>query len=288
LAQKTGIPLVTTVWDPPDGISKLSGMDSLSIATACRDHERAIRSSARCSVISERMQSEYQSKFNVPCTILRHAPKFPTALVRKTNRELEDREVFRIGFCGSLYASTEWTALIAALDSIGWSVDSQSITLRVIGAALKVKTTSRAHVEYFGYRSPLETRHLLSQCNVGYVPYWFDPRFSSSVRLCFPTKLTAYLASGLPVFFHGPRDSSPTDFLERFPAGVSCHSLSADTIASAIEGLARNRASAHAMQDAGQLALKEELNEDIFLERFAKFIGCSLNATPHLQAENLN
>jgi len=278
LSKRTGVPLVTTVWDPPDGITILAGLDRLSVDTACRDHAKAIRASTRCGVVSEAMQLEYEETFNVPCVVLRHAPPFAPAAVRQTSDEHAEGSPFRIAFCGSLYAATEWNALIAALDTIGWHLGSRPISLRVIGAGVHVKTMSRAHVEYFGYQTPMETRRLLVECDVGYIPYWFDPRFANSVRLCFPTKLTAYLAAGLPVFFHGPRDSSPTEFLSRFPAGVSCHSLDSKAIASAIVDLASDSSAIGSMRRAGQQALQEELNETVLFERFAELFGISKQA----------
>ena len=48
-----------------------------------------------------------------------------------------------------------------------------------------------------------------------YCPYWFDPGFERPCRLSFPSKLSTYLKTGVPVLFHGPEYASPRIFLEQ-------------------------------------------------------------------------
>ena len=61
-------------------------------------------------------------------------------------------------------------------------------------------------------------------------PYWFDPDFEEEARLCFPSKIASYLASGRTLFFHGPAHSAPARFLNSQDAGVVCDSLDPNVI----------------------------------------------------------
>jgi hypothetical protein len=128
-------------------------------------------------------------------------------------------------------------------------------------------------IEYLGWQSPEKTIELMSQVDVTYLPYWFDRSHSLSVRLCFPSKLTTYLAAGRPVLFHGPKDSSPAHFFSRFPVGLCCHSLEEPEIIESLRRFIIDRKFYALATQAGQAALDQELDLRVFRRRFATLIG---------------
>ena len=276
LAERLDLPLITTVWDPPDGVCRLFGLDRLSRRGARVAFERVLRRSLRCGVMSEAMKEEYESRFGVECVVVRHAPA--ESQRASSRREQPADGPVRIGFCGSLYAAAEWIALQKTLEQASWRLQGRDVQLRVLGPSLRIYSSAQADVEFLGWRSTDETIRLLADCDLGYLPYWFDPAFCESVRLCFPTKLSAYLASGLVVFYHGPKDASPPRFFERYPAAVCCHSLDPMEIRESLESGLSDPASMRRRQEAGQHALDEELNLNVFFRRFAQLAGCSLAA----------
>jgi hypothetical protein len=95
--------------------------------------------------------------------------------------------------------------------------------------------------------------------------------------MCFPTKLSTYLASGRPVLFHGPADSSPSHFLRRFPAGLCCDSLETSKIIDCLHKLASDVNFYNTATKAGQIALDEELDIRVFLRRFAMLFDVKEN-----------
>ena len=113
----------------------------------------------------------------------------------------------------------------------------------------------------------------MATCDFAYLPYWFDGDFRDSVRLCFPTKLGTYLSSGVPILYHGPRNSSPTQFLERYPAGVCCHSNARSEIIDALACFTRDPKRYQDMNAAGQVALDEALNYELFRLGFHQLLG---------------
>ena len=182
---------------------------------------------------------------------------------------------FVIGFAGSLYASREFEALLAALARVDWRIDGHDVKVKLMGhhGSCSLIGRSRMNLEYLGWRSLEETVDLLAETDVAYLPYWFDPAFSDSVRLCFPNKLTTYLTAGKPVLFHGPADSAPARFFRRFPAGLCCHSLEAPAIIECLRRFVGDRDLYQSAACASQDALDQELNERAFVSHFADLIG---------------
>ena len=120
---------------------------------------------------------------------------------------------------------------MGALTRQSWQIAGRPVIVRVLASGLDVRATGPARIEFLGWHSTTDAVAILSECDVCYVPYWFDAAFRAGVELSFPNKVSLYLATGRPVFFHGPRRSTPTRFLERWPVGLACHSLEPDEIA---------------------------------------------------------
>lgn len=261
-----GCELSSTIWDPPRGICHSLQLDSFSKRNAEQAFDACLRKSKRLGVISEAMLESYQSKTDAKQFVIRHS-KFSSKTTFQLDQCQLDANTFVIGFCGSLYASAEWDALLKALDTTRWNLDGRRIIVRVVGAKASVSSNCAANFEFFGYRSPDETRQILSTCHIGYVPYWFDPNFEESVRLCFPTKLTACLAAGLPILFHGPKYSGPARFVSQYQIGINCQTQDANGIVESLRAacnLTRNR---EAIQKRVHNALSTELNFENFVLR---------------------
>ena len=192
----------------------------------------AIRGSVRCAVASSEMKEAYERRYGTPCVPMIHGlPEsqwIPPTGMRPPN------EPFVIGYAGSLYARREWDALIAALGAARWRIGGRDTIVRVLAAGLDVRVTGPARIEFLGWHSTTDAVKILSDCDVCYVPYWFDEAFRPGVELSFPNKVSLYLAAGRPILYHGPERATPTRFLERWPVGVSCHSLEPQPIADAL------------------------------------------------------
>jgi len=192
--------------------------------------------------------------------------------VRPTGMRPRD-EPFVIGYAGSLYARREWEALMEALAMREWRVGGRSVVVRVLASGLDVRARGPTRIEFLGWHSTTDAVAILSNCDVCYVPYWFDDAFRAGVQLSFPNKVSLYLAAGRPIFFHGPRESTPARFLERWPVGIACHSLDANEIVAALDDAASNAAFHAIAAEAIPLVLRKELGLDRFRQSFAEFLG---------------
>lgn len=266
--------LVTTVMDPPESFAVELGMDCLSRRTMLKCFKDTLQASVRCSVASEGMQEEYKRRYGIDSEVLIHGVH--PRLRRPPSTKPTDISKFVIGFAGSLYAKQEWRSLLSALSSVDWRVGGRDVILKVLGGwIIHYQAQGRMQVEYLGWRSLEETIDILSQVDVNYLPYWFDRSYSLSVRVCFPNKLSTYLAAGRPVFYQGPKDSSPTRFFQRFPVGICCHSLNESDIIESLSRFVNDQDFYASAARQTQIAVDQELNLRVFLKRFASLIGIS-------------
>jgi glycosyltransferase involved in cell wall biosynthesis len=180
---------------------------------------------------------------------------------------------FVIGYAGSLYARREWDALITAISAAGWRVAGRPVVVRVLASGLDVRVSGPARIEFLGWHSTTDAVSILSDCDVCYVPYWFDSAYRPGVELSFPNKVSLYLAAGRPILFHGPRESTPAHFLARWPVGLACHSLDANDIEAALTTAAADAAFHQRAAETIPFALREELGMHVFRQRFADFLG---------------
>jgi len=283
IATTLRLPLVTTVWDPPETVCGGLGWDRWSIQLAEQDFAASIRQSLRSSVVSENMQSEYAQRFGAPTVLMRHAVRHAQWVT--VSQEPRRDSTFRIGFCGSIYSKVEWDALMAALASVHWRLDGREVEVWVFGQRLLLTASGRTNVRFFGWRSTEELLPMLAQVDVAYLPYWFDLGRRESVRLCFPTKLGTYLACGLPVLFHGPAEASVATFFNKYPVGITCDSNETPDILECLRRLSTDAAMKKIMETARDEVLNTVLHLDLFLHRFREFVGVE-DESINLNAQN--
>ncbi|HOO18287.1 MAG TPA: hypothetical protein PLU99_14425 [Phycisphaerae bacterium] len=272
VADCLNVPLVVTVWDPPDSVCLNANLDRFSTALAVRDFERALGRASRCGVISEAMQREYEARYECHTVVMRHAVRADECT--RPARCPNSQGPFTIGFCGSLYAVREFRALLAALDAAGWQIAGRPVRLRMVSAAVSGRIGPNAWVEWLGWRPQREVIRILSESDVNYLPYWFDMQRRNAVRLCFPSKLTTYLAAGRPVLFHGPDDAAPAELMRRHPIGVCCHSLAGAGLVAALSQSVSLDLYARAAEAIERL-VASEFNAANLPGRLAQLLGAS-------------
>ena len=272
IGEHLGIPMLTTVWDAPDYVlPHYWGIHGSALSRLMDRFGTAIRASVRTAVASPEMGEAYESRYGAHCVPMIHGlPEsqwLPPTGMRPPN------EPFVIGYAGSLYARREWDALMDALASVGWKVGGRDVVVRVLASSLDVRATGPARIEFLGWHSTSDAVRILAGCDICYVPYWFDPACKPGVELSFPNKVSLYLAAGRPILYHGPRQSTPTRFLERRRVGLPVHSLDPAEIVGALTSAATDRGFHKRAASEIPDALREELGAHVFRQRFAEFVG---------------
>ena len=117
-----------------------------------------------------------------------------------------------------------------------------SLTLRC-GAIPDYRLRARIPVDVLPFADESAIAHDMERADVLYLPLPFGERHRDFVRLSLSTKLVSYLASGLPIVYHGPPEAAAARLLAAHDAGVLVTSLDPETIARALLD-ARERADA--------------------------------------------
>jgi hypothetical protein len=271
LMTSVGIPFVSTVWDAPEYFAMNHHMDPVTARIMLRNYSQVLRKSRRVSVVSESTRDVYSRRYGVNGLILRHG--IHPDLWHGRPDERRPSSYFTIGFAGSLYAKREWNALLDTIRCVNGSLEGRTVIVRFIGRFPKTFARAAPFVEMAGRRLRSETLEMLSEVDVAYLPYWFDRKHSYVVKTSFPSKLSTYLAAGIPVFYHGPADSSPARFFKDYPVGLCCHSLKTLDILATLKRLATDTELQKTVALARQVALSNALGLEVMLGQFAALLG---------------
>ena len=215
------LPYAVQVWDPPSWWLRNNRFDRITTYFVMKEFGRALRSSVCCIAASWAMAEEYKKRYNcnsVP-VILSFEPS------RIISGKEKDPSQFIIVFSGQMYASDELHGLISALNLLDWRFGGKQIILRIYGQAFHLYFSNKARIELRGWLPSDELMDEMAEADLLYCPYWFNPVFMEEARLSFPSKLTTYLKTSLPVLFHGPEYASPRIFLEQNQAAYICGTM---------------------------------------------------------------
>lgn len=274
VATDLNIPLYTFIMDPPDWWLEHNQFDRVSSRRVMNEFEQSLRASETVGCVSWNMAEEYGDLYKVPTVVI--PPSLSVSVKNPPAQQSNDDDSFTLGFSGNLYATFEWQSLVNALHSVDWTIDGRLIKVRLMG---DINMLSRAstpnipvNIELLGWRDRSEVIELLSQVDACYCPYRFGENHENETRLAFPSKLTAYLATGRPILFHGPKNSSPGKFLEKYDAAVICNSNDRDEILSTLEMLITDQTLYSQIAQNGTRAFTENLTSETQRNSVARFL----------------
>lgn len=271
VARRLKLPLLTSIWDPPGWWMRANKVHPAISRQILSEFGSAIGGSVSTGTASWAMAKEYEEIYGAKATPF--LPSLPPDLALSPADIPSSENHLTIGMAGQIYAQDEWNALIKALNQIDWKIDGRDVRIRLLGRWAGLGANSKMFVEFLGWHSQEETIQLLSEADVLYCPYWFDPLFQEESRLSFPSKLTTYLAAGRPVLFHGPEYASPAAFLAERNAGECCYSLDAEAIITSLTKLAQDHAYYRQTARNGSQAFMECLTTPVLRSNFMEFLS---------------
>lgn len=274
LAKKARLSYVVQIWDPPTWWLRENGFDKFTRRLVINEYEAVIRNSACCITASESMNDEYLKRYKprraVP-VILGFAPSRVTSVVKDNNSIV-------IALSGQIYAKKEFKALISAINLLKWIHDGKRIVLRLYGRNFNVfheiVFPSSANIVLCGWLLQDELLSELATADMLYCPYWFDKEFHEEASLSFPSKLSTYFKTGVPVLIHAPDYASPRKFIEKHNAGYVCGSLEKEVIADTLR-LIFNDTNKSLVGEHGFEAFSKYLTTDIMRSNFFSALGIS-------------
>lgn len=221
-------------------------------------------------VPSENLHGYLKKKYNLSSTILR--PSYPSM----NDREKYIDNKLNIFFSGNLYAKNEAKVFLTALEFLAESNPELEIVLFVASHIRLKSNSSKFKVINLGWIDQSELLSYADECHISYLPYKFEKEFLHSMKYAFPGKAGLYISNNLPIFFHGPKESSFNAFNKKYEVGVSCDSLDPVVIASDLNSLIHNKEQYKNYQKQCKLAFTSEFLDSIFDKRVKElFDNCN-------------
>lgn len=264
------VPFVPIIWDPIDYVAENRGFAPVAVEQIKKDFDFLMKRADMCGVASSGMKTEIELRHGVECEVIINPVDFEE-LPAKRRVDTD----FRIAFAGSLYARREMETLLQALNYLRWKAHGRKLSLWILGHSFDIPIQSPgfpADFRFLGFLPETEAREALSQVDLGYLPYWFDSKYASCVRQCFPNKLSLYLSSDTPILYHGPADSSVERFLSSYPVGASCNSMDPQILANTILSLANDQSFSQRCALARKEAILDVLGAEPYLCRLARLL----------------
>lgn len=274
VARRLNVPQLGLVWDPPDYLARRCGLDRLSRKLLQEYFSEAMRISDRVAVVSEGMVEEYSQRYGCNCVILRHAMHNTTVKPDSLVPDNRKNNPLRIGFAGTLYDMGQFNMLLEALNLCGWKIGDRPIFIRMIGNWFRFNGMSfPCNIELMGWRSTDETSHLLSECDLNFLPVPFSEEWQDLAVLCFPTKLSTYLSSGRPVFVYGPDYASSIKFCKQTGIGITCSSQNPEQILKVVSSFLCDQELYHQAQSNVFQTRDDYFSLCVMKRQFAGFLG---------------
>lgn len=175
----------------------------------------------------------------------------------------------RIYFAGLLALSygPNFRALLDAMARIR----NVRVSLTARGA-LPPKAPPGAEVIVKPWGTEAEVARDLDEVDVLYLPMPFGKEHKSFCRFSLSTKMVTYLASGLPILYHGPPYAAAARLLDESDAGIIVDSLDPGVIASALASVPARAATV--AQNAAAL-VRSQFNLSDLRRRFWSTLGVS-------------
>jgi glycosyltransferase involved in cell wall biosynthesis len=144
-------------------------------------------------------------------------------------------EPLTVYFMGSMHMSyrDNFSTLCEALRLYA-NRSGHKIRLIVRGASPQV-TTDGIDLEVRPWAGEDSVLRDMKDASLLYLPLPFDPNYENFVKYSFSTKLISYLGSGLPILYHGPRQSAVADSLVASNAALLVCEFSRESIVRALE-----------------------------------------------------
>lgn len=267
LVRLLGLPIYVTVWDDVEHNHHYFSVDGWSRRIVDVAYAGLIRESTSLAVIGESMRDAYFRRYGKRGVIVRHgleiARREPEASV----------DLLRIGFAGSVTARSAFSTLLDALDGCHWRVAGRPVELVLLGPRFDLWSRGSRRISCLGYRSVVDTVEALGSCDFSYLPQPFEADWRPFAELSFPSKLTTYLAAGVPLLLHAPAYASLQVYNRSAGVALAVDSLDVGMLVAAMERLAGEDGLRQQLRAAAAQALANEFSSQHFKASFRAFLA---------------
>lgn len=183
------------------------------------------REAANCFVISPEIGREYGKRYGERRWIQITDGLRDEAIARQPREGVPRR--LSIYFAGAVNVPYEpnFRALQHALKLYQKQHPGDAVRMVLRGGRhFEWEDSSAPKIEVRPFGTPQEVAADLQDADILYLPLSIDARYSNFAKFSLSTKMVAYLGAGLPIFYHGPRESAAVRLLRDAGACVGCSS----------------------------------------------------------------
>ncbi|MCH7402642.1 glycosyltransferase [Belliella kenyensis] len=194
---------------------------------------------------------------------------------RKSKSKLESPAIL-------LYAGRVGTGIDSSLQEVAAAIEIVNETTDYeIQFALQTAEAPKwirnySHTKHNPYVEYDELPRIFSEADFLILPYDFDEKGLSFIRLSMPTKASEYLASGTPVIVFSPKSTAVVDYVEKHQCGMTVLENDAEILASKIKELMDNDQMRLDLVKRGVEVAEKYHSQDEVSKRFQELIS-SLN-----------
>jgi glycosyltransferase involved in cell wall biosynthesis len=231
LAHKiTGIPLTIYYHDAyvEQQLSKVSK------AIAREIEKRILSSSSSLFVLTEYIQAIMKHK-GYKSSVIRNIASVPP--IERNVREYDPSGLFTIAYSGTIYSNNRDSIerLLLAIREL----EGEGIRLRISSPMSKEYLIQQGlEMEELLYFDKVEDLYNFLHCSgLLFLPLAFDSPYPFETKTLLPAKTLEYLALGVPILVHAPRDSYLATYCRRTGFGYLVESPDVDILTDAIRKL---------------------------------------------------
>jgi hypothetical protein len=171
-------------------------------------------------------------------------------------------DVLRAYFAGLFHRGyrPNLRAFVSALDIVAGAEPAWRTSLTCRCGELPERPPAKTPVRVLRFGSQADVRRDLAAADLLYLPLMLEEEYRDMVAFSLSTKLVTYLASGVPILYHGPRQSAAYDLLAEHDAAILAASNEPAEIAQALRaGMVR---ADEIVANARRLAREEFMLDD--------------------------
>lgn len=214
------------IWDPPQWWLTANNFPNFFTRRVLAQFKELLAGSNWILTASPSMSVAYKQQFK--CNTTELMPSLPA--IQKTNIENTpyetDKGFYKIIFSGQKYARDELMIFLRVLDSINWQFQGKKIHFELYSNCLDNEIFLKFPlVRQYSWVDQDLLHQKIAESDLAYCPYPFSKELELVSQMSFPGKLVSYLHCMVPIFFHGPVNSSITTFAHSHGLNFICESL---------------------------------------------------------------
>tara|TARA_B000000441_G_C21545926_1_gene234395 strand:+ start:53 stop:604 length:552 start_codon:yes stop_codon:yes gene_type:complete len=121
------------------------------------------------------------------------------------------------------------------------------------------KQLNQNGVKHHGIVMPLEKRfEIMTKAHCFVIPSTFDPKSNLEYKFSFPTKLPELVASGRPILYYGPENTSTNHFLQSANIGICISRRSTQNLTDTLISIIKNYAAFYEKGKNARSFLKQD------------------------------